>query len=59
MADEIAALMSIIFTCFVLGCWGMRMAKAKNFNPWYGFALGAFVPLAGIGILVMLNKRRP
>ena len=56
MTDAIGALMSALVAMAVLGEIGRYLAKERGINPWAGFAIGALLPLAGIGVLMLLKK---
>jgi hypothetical protein len=57
MGDSIGVLMSVLFTMAVFGRIGYKIAEKQTRNPYYGAALGALIPVAGVGILLLLGPK--
>ena len=58
MPLKIDALMSVMVAMLVFGIFGQKLAKSQNRNPWVGFVIGAFLPLAGVGILLLMGPKK-
>lgn len=58
MPIKIDALMSVMVAMLVFGLFGQKLARAYGRNQWLGFAIGAFLPLVGVGILFYLGPRK-
>jgi len=55
---KIDALMSAMVAMLVFGLFGQKLAKTYGRNHWLGFAVGAFLPLIGVGILLYLGPKK-
>lgn len=57
MGDAVGVLMLVLLVMIVCGGIGHRIAKSKNRNPVIGFVVGAAFPLAGIGLMMLVQPK--
>ncbi|MBX4186675.1 MAG: hypothetical protein KW802_00215 [Candidatus Doudnabacteria bacterium] len=57
IADSIVALMAVIAVVLLCGFVGQKIAKDRGQNPNFGMAIGAALPVVGVGILLFLGRK--
>ncbi len=57
MGDAIGVLMAVLLTMAVCGSTGYKIAEKQGRNPYFGLAIGALIPIAGIGLLLLLGPK--